>query len=114
MLIVIKNGHGLKQLKHFPTREKNSLDLLLTSLPGQFQDIYSPDKLSDHDVVAGTLEVVIPPSPCTHPIKKPLRKVYLCQKGDYDYESMRNDVFGFEREKYFNRYPDTQYKRTLT
>ena len=94
------NDHGLEQLVHFPTREKNTLDLLLTSLPSQFQDIHSPDKLSDHDMVAGTLEVVIPP------IKKPWRKVYLYQKGDY--ESMRKDTFVFAKEKYFNGYPDTR------
>ena len=75
MLIDIMNDHGLEQLVQFPTREQNTLDLLLTSLPGQFQDIHSPDKRSDHDSVAGTLEVVIPP------IKKPRRKVYLYQKG---------------------------------
>ena len=58
MLIDIMNDHGLEQLVHFPTREKNTLDLLLTSLPGQFQDIHSPEKLSDHDIVARTLKVV--------------------------------------------------------
>ena len=51
MLIDIMNDHGLEQLVHFPTQDKkkkkkNTLDLLLTSLPGQFQDIHSPDKLS--------------------------------------------------------------------
>ena len=61
MLTDIMNDHGLEQLEHFPTREKNTLDLLLTSFPGQFWDIHSPDKLSDHDIVAGTLKVVIPP-----------------------------------------------------
>ena len=61
MLIDIMNDHGLEQLVHFPTREKNTLDLILTSLPGQFQEIYSPDKLSDHDVVSGTLKVYVPP-----------------------------------------------------
>ena len=60
MLIDIMNDHGLEQLVHFPTREKNTLDLILTSLPGQFQEIHSPDKLSDHDVVSGTLKVYIP------------------------------------------------------
>ena len=60
MLIDIMNDHGLEQLWHFPTRGKNTLDLLLTSLSDQFQDIHSPDKLSDHDIVAGTLKVVIP------------------------------------------------------
>ena len=41
MLIDIMNDHGLEQLVHFPTREKNTSDVLLTSLPGQFQDIHS-------------------------------------------------------------------------
>ena len=99
MLIDIMNEHGLEQQVYFPTREKNTLDLFLTSLPGQFQDIHSPDKGSDHDIVAGTLKVVPPP------IKKPRRKVYLYQKGDY--ESMRKDAFEFAKEKYFNGYPDT-------
>ena len=85
---------------HFPTREKDTLNLILTSLPAQFQDIHSPDKLSDHDFVAGTLKVVIPP------IKKARRKVNLYQKGDY--ESMRKDAFEFAKEKYFNGYPDTR------
>ena len=40
MLIDIMNDHGLEQLIHFPIREKNTLDLLLTSLPGQFLDIH--------------------------------------------------------------------------
>ena len=40
------NYHGLEQMVHFPTREKNTLDF--TTLPGQFQDVHSPDKLSDH------------------------------------------------------------------
>ena len=76
ILIEIMNDYGLEQLVHFPTRERNTLDLIITSLPGQFVDIqfvdiHSPDRLSDHDIVSGTLKVVIPP------IKKPKRKVYL-------------------------------------
>ena len=62
----------------------------------QFQIIHSPDKLSDHDIVAGTLKVVI------HHIKKSRRKVYLYQKGDY--ESVRKDAFEFAKEKYFKGY----------
>ena len=68
--------------------------------PCQFQDIHSPDKLSDNDIVAGTLKVVIPP------IKKPRRKVYLYQKGDY--ESMKKDAFEFAKETFFSGYPDTR------
>ena len=56
--IEILNDHQLEQLVHFPTRERNTLDLIITSLPGQFLDIQSPDRLSDHDIVSGTLKVV--------------------------------------------------------
>ena len=28
----------------------------------QFQDVHSPDKLSDHDIVSGTLKNFIPPN----------------------------------------------------
>ena len=100
ILIDIMNDHGLEQMVHFPTREKNTLDLILTTLTGQFQDIHSPDKLSDHDIVSGTLKIFIPP------IKKPRRKVYLYQKGDY--ESMRKDTLEFAKEINFNGHSDTR------
>ena len=96
------NDHGLEQMAHFPTRAKNILDLILTTIPGQFQDVHSLDKLSDHDTVSGTLKIFIPPPP----IKKPRRKVYLYQKGDY--ESMRKDTLEFAKEKYFNGHSDTR------
>ena len=54
----IRTHHKGKKL---PTREKNTLDLILITLPGQFQDIHSPDKLSDHDIISGTLKIFIPP-----------------------------------------------------
>ena len=57
----IMNNNGLEQLVNFPTREENTLGLILTSLPGQFQEVHSPDKLNDHDIVAGPLKVFIPP-----------------------------------------------------
>ena len=84
ILIDIMNDHNLEPLVHFPTREKNILDLILSTLPGQFQDVHSPDKLSDHDIISGTLKFFIPP------IKKPRRKVYLYQKGDYESMNPRN------------------------
>ena len=100
ILIDIMNDHGLEQLVDFPTRERNTLDLILTSLPGQFVDIHSLDKLSDHDIVSGTLKIAIPP------IKKPRRKVYRYKKGDY--ESMRAETLKFAKERYFNGYSDTR------
>ena len=44
ILIEIMNDYGLEQLVHFPTRERNTLDLIITSLPSQFVDIHSPDR----------------------------------------------------------------------
>ena len=84
------------------TTDKPLLSIFLSFfLPiRQFQDIHSPDKLSDYDIVSGTLKIFIPP------IKKPRRKVYLYQKGDY--ESMRKDTLEFVKEKYFNGYLDTR------
>ena len=58
----ILNDHHLEQLVYFPTREKNTLDLIISSHPSQFLDIQSPDRLSDHDIVSGTLKKVIPPN----------------------------------------------------
>ena len=72
----------------------------MTSLPGQLVDIRSPNKLSDHDIVSGTLKIAIPP------IKKPRRKVYRYQKGDY--ESLRAKTLTFAKERYFNGYSDTR------
>ena len=60
ILINIMNDHGLEQMVHFPAREKNILHLILTTLPGQFEDVHSPDKLSDHDIVSGILKIFIP------------------------------------------------------
>ena len=51
ILVDIINDHGFNQLFHFPTRERNTLDLIITSLPNQFVNIHSPDCLSDHDLV---------------------------------------------------------------
>ena len=90
ILVDILNDHVWNNWYTSLLEKKSTLDLILTSLPGQFQDIHSPDKLSDHDIVSGTLKVIIPP------IKKPRRKVYLYQKGDF--ESMRKDAFQFAKE----------------
>ena len=100
ILVGIINDHGFEQLVHFPTRERNTLNLIITSLSNQFVDIHSPDCLSDHDIVSGTFKNVIPP------IQKPRRKEYRYQKGDY--ESMRTDTLKFAKKKYFNGYSDTR------
>ena len=87
------NDHGLDQLVHFSTREKNTFDLILTFLPGQFQEKHSPVKLSDHDLISGPLKIHIPAK------KKPRKKAFLYQKGNF--ESMRRDA-DFAKDMYFN------------
>ena len=59
-------------------------------------------RLSDHDIVSGTLKVVIPPP---LPIKKPRREVNRYQKGDYKF--MRTETLKIAKEKYVNGYSDT-------
>ena len=105
ILVDIINDHGFDQLVRFPTRERYTLDLIITSLPNQFVDIHSPNCLSDHDIVSGTLKIVVPP------IKKHRRKVYRYQKGDY--KSMRADTLKIAKEKYFNGYSDTRSGRKI-
>ena len=57
----IMDDHGLGQTIHFPSGDKNTLDSIFTSLTSQFQDIYSPGKLSNHDLVSGFLKKNIIP-----------------------------------------------------
>ena len=99
----IMRCHGSGAISRNPNRIfllDKKYRIYLVTLPGQFQDVHSPDKLNDHDIVSGTLKIFIPP------IKKPRRKVYLYQKGDY--ESMRKDTLEFAQEKYFNGHSDTR------
>ena len=100
-MVELISDHELEQVVHFPTRRQNTLDLIITSLPGQFVDIHSPDRLSEHDIVSGTLKIVIPPIK-----KKTKRKVYKYQK--VVYESMKADALKFVKEKYFNGYSGTR------
>ena len=58
ILIEIMNDYGLEQLVHFPTRERNTLDLIITSLPSQLVDIHSPDRLSFWNLACWLLTVL--------------------------------------------------------
>ena len=77
ILIDTMNDHGLEQMVHFPSREKNILDLILATLPGQFPDVHSTDKLSDRDIVSGTLKIFIPPNKATSKRCIYIRKVIM-------------------------------------
>ena len=45
----------MDQLITFPARESNILDLLITNRPGLMNNMYSPNKFSDHDTILSTL-----------------------------------------------------------
>ena len=72
ILIDIMNDHGLEQL------EKRTYWTILTTLPGQFQDVHSPDKLNDHDIVSGSFKLFIHPPPT--PIKTSEKGVSISER----------------------------------
>ena len=94
-LIDIMNDHASEQSVNFPTRERNTLDLIWTSLPGQFVNINSADKLIDD--CFWSIENSY------FPIKKHRRKEYHYRNGDY--EAMRTETLKFA---YFNGYSNTR------
>ena len=57
MFVDMSNKFGLEQLVNFPTRNLNTLDLILSSTPNNYLDIFSLDKFSDHDVIAAALSL---------------------------------------------------------
>jgi hypothetical protein len=93
-LINIINDQAADQLVKFPTRENRTLDLIITTLPGCISSINSVDKLSDHDIIGCSLSTY----PCIK--KKPCRKIYKFNKGNY--EQMRSEAIQFAKDKYFN------------
>ena len=80
----ILNDHHMEQMVDFPTRGNHTLDLIVTTLPGQIREVYSPDQLSDHEIVSCHLIIR------TKHVKTIKRKCYLYNKGDYD--KMRDDT----------------------
>ena len=98
LLIDILNHHSAEQLVSFPTRNENTLDLLITTSPNQYANVCSQDSISDHEILSANFHYHKPPS------KQPKRKYLQYAKGDY--ESMRQDAKLFTKERYFNGYQD--------
>ena len=100
MLTDIMNDHGLKQLMHFPTREKIHWIYYSFLFLVSFRTF---THWTNSAIVILLLEL------CEFlfaPIKSPGRKGYLYQKDVY--KSMRKDAFEFAKEKYFKGYPDAR------
>ena len=47
---------GFAQIVNFPTRNDNILDLLFTNRPTLVQECYSTPGISDHKIIAATVE----------------------------------------------------------
>lgn len=60
MLIDILNDHGIEQLVRFQLREENISHLILSTAPGQFQNVHPLYKLNDQDVFNGILTIIMP------------------------------------------------------
>jgi hypothetical protein len=69
----ILDDHGLVQMVEEPTRESNTLDLIITNFPNCFNRIETIPGLSDHDIVFAELKT-IPTKRTQRPRKIPLYK----------------------------------------
>ena len=90
--------HYMEQLIRFPTHGANTLDLILSNRSGLISDCSSPAQLSDHDVIACTLNCALPTK------RKAKRKVHLYGKGDYD--SPRSILCTF-KDTFLNSFSDS-------
>jgi hypothetical protein len=98
--IDILNDHHMEQMVNFPTRDNSTLDLIVTTLPEKIREAYSPDQLSDHEIVSCHLIIR------TKHVQTIKRKCYLYNKDDYD--KMRDDTKLFSKERYFNGQQNTR------
>jgi len=72
------DDHGLTQLIDVPTRNQNTLDLLITNLPNKIMRSETIPGISDHDIVYSELDI----NPVTH--KQLPRKIPLYKKARWD------------------------------
>ncbi|MEL7079500.1 MAG: reverse transcriptase family protein, partial [Cyanobacteria bacterium J06582_2] len=94
LLMEIMDDHSLTQLVNFPTREAATLDLVITTTPDKFQDIYSPYKFSDHSAVKCTLSK-------TESIReRGKRMIKKYNQGDFD--KIREEATEFAHTTYLN------------
>merc|ERR1711911_162159 len=58
-LLNMMDDHSLNQIVHMPTRDTNTLDLIITSTPDEFYNVYSPYKFSDHSAIQCTMKAKV-------------------------------------------------------
>ncbi|MEL7079481.1 MAG: reverse transcriptase domain-containing protein, partial [Cyanobacteria bacterium J06582_2] len=93
-LLDIMDDHSLTQLVNFPTREEATLDLIMTTTPDQFKEIYSPYKFSDHSAIKCILRT---PESIKGGLKRIIKKY---NQGNFD--KMRVEASKFSCSTYLN------------
>ena len=83
------NDANLEQMVQQPTRQKNILDLVLSSHPDMISNVDVVPGMSDHEIIVFDINLhsCILPKQITH-------SVYLYHKGDLD--SVRQDMSSFK------------------
>ena len=93
-LMEIMDDHSLTQLVDFPTREAAILDLIITTTPDKFEEIYSPYKFSDHSAVECTLRKA--------KSNKERGKRVIKKYNQGDFNKIREEAAEFARCTYLN------------
>ena len=93
-LVNIMDDHSLTQIVNFPTREENTLDLIITTTPDSFEEIYSPYKFSDHSAVKCTLR--------NSGVSRELGRKRIKKYNQGDYDKIREEATIFAYSKYLN------------
>eukprot|EP00745_Piridium_sociabile_P041733 TRINITY_DN82982_c0_g1_i5.p1 TRINITY_DN82982_c0_g1~~TRINITY_DN82982_c0_g1_i5.p1 ORF type:complete len:1008 (+),score=211.04 TRINITY_DN82982_c0_g1_i5:126-3026(+) len=78
------NDTGMEQVVHEPTREENTLDLVMTNSPHLIPRVNVIPGLSDHDIVFCEFQTKVALE------RQPQRQIPLYQKAEWD--SMRSDM----------------------
>jgi hypothetical protein len=86
----ILDDHGLTQLVQEPTRNKNTLDLLITNYPSKILRIDITRGISDHDIIYAEMNMNSAIN-----TQKP-RKILIYRKAKWD--SMKEDVSNLHRK----------------
>ncbi|CAG2250335.1 unnamed protein product [Mytilus edulis] len=82
----ILDDHGLQQMVEEPTKESNTLDLIITNYPNSFIRVETIHGISDHDIVFAELKTI--PSKQT---QKPRNiSLYKKAKGDNIKEDLKS------------------------
>lgn len=98
MLLNVMHDFNLFQMVRSPTRGKSILDLCLTNIQENIQNVQVKDGISDHDIVV--FDATIHPTR-TRPVR---RKIYQFSKGNYDSISQHLQHF-YEQE--FSNLPES-------